>query len=160
MFDYASRENGEKVVLIRLNYSVEMRYGVLFDIASKVNQGEPVDVTTGYANVIWQGDACAHILQSLKLASSPPTILNVSGPETFSVRDVALRFGKLLGKEVVFEGEENGLGYLSNTTEAIRVFGYPSVPMGKVIDWTAHWIKMGGEALGKPTHFETQDGKY
>lgn len=160
MFDYYSEHHGEKVVHIRLNYSVEMRYGVLVDIAGKVWNEQPVDVTTGYANVIWQGDACNHILRSLELAASPARVLNVTGPETFSVRQVALEFGRLLDKPVRLAGEENGRAYLSNATQANNLFGNPAVPLGRIIDWTADWIRRGGERLAKPTHFETQDGKY
>lgn len=160
VFDYYSEFHGEKVVHIRLNYSVEMRYGVLVDIAGKVWNEESVDVTTGYANVIWQGDACNQILRSLELAASPALILNVTGPETLSVRQVALEFGRLLGKPVRFTGEENGRAYLSNATRANSLFGNPAVPLGRIIEWTADWIRRGGERLAKPTHFETQDGKY
>jgi nucleoside-diphosphate-sugar epimerase len=160
VFDYLSSVHHQPVVHIRLNYAVEPRYGVLADIASRIWQGQPVDVTTGFANVIWQGDACDHILRSFTLASSPPAILNVTGPETFAVRQVALRLGELLGKPVTFTGEENGRGYLNNASLALRHFGYPQVPLGKLLEWTAQWVADGGASLGKPTHFETQDGKY
>ena len=160
MFDYYAETAGEKVVQFRLNYAIDMRYGVLYDVASQVWEGKPVDVTTGYANVIWQGDACNQALQALELASSPATILNVTGPETFSIRDAAKRFGEIMGKEATFTGEENGLGYLNNATKANTLFGNPSVPLGKLLEWTAAWVMQGGENLGKPTHFETQDGKY
>jgi hypothetical protein len=133
---------------------------VLCDVGTKVWNGEPIDITTGYANVIWQGDACNQILQALQLASSPATILNVTGPEMFSIRSAAKRFGALMGKEPTFTGEENGCGYLSDATRANGLFGNPSVPLAKIIEWTAQWIIAGGENLGKPTHFETQDGKY
>ena len=130
------------------------------DMATKIWNDEPVDITTGYANVIWQGDACNQVLQSFQLASKPATILNVTGPETFSIRQVAKRFGELLGKEVTFTGEENGLGYFNNAGKANALFGNPSVPLGKIVEWTADWLKAGGKNLGKPTHFETQNGKY
>jgi hypothetical protein len=117
-------------------------------------------VTTGFANVLWQGDVCNQVLLSLGLAASPPKILNVTGPETLVIRDVAHRFGKIFGREPVFTGQENGRGYLSNATHANSLFGNPRVPVGTVIDWTARWIQSGGEDLDKPTHFETQDGKY
>ena len=160
MFDYFSREAGEKVLLFRLNYSVELRYGVLADVARKVHRGEPVDVTTGYANVLWQGDVCNQALRSLALAASPPRALNVTGPETLSIREVACAFGRLLGKDVTIAGEENGRAYLSSAVEAATLLGNPDVPVGRVIEWTAHWVAAGGEDLGKPTHFETQDGRY
>ena len=159
MFDVFAAK-GERVVHVRLNYAVELRYGVLVDIATAIHEGKPVDITTGYANVIWQGDACNQILQSLELAASPAVALNVTGPETFSIREVARTFGRLLGKEPVFTGQENGFGYLNNARRANALFGNPSVPLGRVIEWIAHWIKAGGETSGKPTHFETQDGKY
>jgi dTDP-4-dehydrorhamnose reductase len=160
MFDHFSETKGEKVVHIRLNYAVELRYGVLVDIATKVWKGEPVDVTTGFANVIWQGDACNQVLQSLALASHPAAILNVTGPETFAIRQVAQEFGRLMGKEPQFAGEENGRGYLNNAAKANGLFGNPSVPLDRIIEYTAQWIMAGGASLGKPTHFETQDGKY
>jgi nucleoside-diphosphate-sugar epimerase len=160
MFDFYADNGKEEVVHIRLNYAVECRYGVLYDVAAKVWNGEPVDITTGYANVIWQGDACNQVLRALSLASSPATILNVTGPEMFSIRTVAKRFAAIMGKEVTFQGEENGYGYLSDATRANGLFGNPSVPLARIIEWTARWVMSGGESLGKPTHFETQDGKY
>ena len=160
MFDYFSENKGERVVHFRLNYAVELRYGVLADVATRVWRGEPVDVTTGFANVIWQGDACSQALRSLELASSPARVLNVTGPETFSIREVAGEFGRRLGREPVITGEENGRGYLSNSRRAAAIFGNPAVPLGRIIEWTAEWVRLGGASLGKPTHFEAQDGKY
>jgi len=160
MFDHFSRTRDEKVLQFRLNYAVELRYGVLADVAGKVWRGEPVDVTTGYANVIWQGDVCNQAILCLGLAASPPKVLNVTGPETISIRQTAIRFGKMLGKEARITGKENGLGYLSNAARARALFGEPSIPLQRLMDWTAHWIRIGGENLGKPTHFEAQNGKY
>jgi len=160
MFDYFSHERGLKVLQFRLNYAVELRYGVLVDVGRKVFAGEPVDVTTGYANVLWQGDVCDRALRCLPLAASPPAVLNVTGPETISIRDVAERFAKLFNRPARFSGQENGLGYLSNASRANELFGPPAVPVERIIEWTARWIARGGEDLGKPTHFETQDGKY
>jgi dTDP-4-dehydrorhamnose reductase len=160
MFDYYAAEKGERVVQIRLNYAVELRYGVLVDVATKVYNGEPVDLTTGYINGIWQGDVCNQTIQSLEYASSPSSILNITGPETVSVRWAASEFGRLFGKTPVFAGTENGRGYLNNAAKANSLFGNPAVPVGTMIRWIAHWIKNGGENIGKPTHFETQDGKY
>lgn len=160
MFDYFADQKLLEVVHLRLNYAVECRYGVLHDLASRIWQGEPVDVTTGYANAIWQGDCCDQALRALSLASSPATILNVTGPETFSIRQVALQLGEILGKEVTFTGQENGLGYLSNASRANGLFGNPRVPLARLVQWVGHWVRQGGASLGKPTHFETQDGKY
>jgi nucleoside-diphosphate-sugar epimerase len=160
VFDYYSQARGQRVLQFRLNYAVELRYGVLVDVARKVYHGQPLDVTTGYANVLWQGDVCDRALRCLPLAASPPRILNVTGPQMLSIRQVARTFGELFGKEVTFTGRENGLGYLSNAAQAHALFGPPTVPVDRVIQWTARWIQAGGADLGKPTHFETQDGRY
>jgi hypothetical protein len=160
MFDYYAETAGEKVAHIRLNYAIDLRYGVLWDVASKVLAGDPVDVTTGHANVIWQGDACNQILQCLNLASSPAKPINITGPEIISIRETAEKFGAFFCKPVTFTGEENGIGYLSNAEQAKALFGPPSVSVDQMIAWIAHWLQIGGESLGKPTHFETQNGKY
>jgi dTDP-4-dehydrorhamnose reductase len=160
MFDYYAAEKGEKVVQIRLNYALELRYGVLVDIATKVLNGESVDVTTGFMNGIWQGDCCDQVLRSFDCATSPASILNVTGPEILSVRWIANRFGQLFGKEAKITGTENGKGYLNNAAKANSIFGNPSVPIGRIIEWIADWVQRGGQTSGKPTHFETQDGKY
>jgi nucleoside-diphosphate-sugar epimerase len=160
MFDYFSRTAGLKVLQFRLNYAVELRYGVLVDVARRVFRGEPVDVTTGYANVLWQGDVCERALLALALAASPPEVLNVTGPQTVSIRELANEFGRLFGKQPRIAGSENGRGYLSNAARATDLFGPPSVPLDRLVRWIAHWIRIGGADLGKPTHFETQDGRY
>ncbi|OHB45965.1 MAG: hypothetical protein A2Y13_05375 [Planctomycetes bacterium GWC2_45_44] len=160
MFDYYAAEKGERVVQIRLNYAVELRYGVLVDIAMKVFNSEPIDITTGYINGIWQGDVCNQVIQSLVYASSPSSILNITGPETVSVRWAASEFGRIFGKTPVFVGTENGKGYLNNAAKANSLFGNPTVPLGTMIRWISHWIKNGGENIDKPTHFETQNGQY
>jgi nucleoside-diphosphate-sugar epimerase len=159
-FDYASAKCGLKVLHFRLNYAVELRYGVLMDVAQRVWTGQAVDLTTGFANVIWQGDACNIALLSLTLAQSPPAALNVTGPETISIRRIAQQFGELLGRRPIFSGEENGMGYLSNASRATELFGRPRVDVDRVIRWTADWLRHGGATLGKPTHFETQDGRF
>lgn len=160
IFDYFSSEKGEKVIHIRLNYALDLRYGVLVDIATKVFNGETIDITQGYFNGIWQGDVCDWALRCFQYTSSPSAILNVTGHEILSVRSVAETFGKLLGKKPIIAGKENGLAYLSNASKAIALFEKESVPTEKLIQWTSHWIKIGGENLNKPTHFETQNGKY
>jgi nucleoside-diphosphate-sugar epimerase len=160
MFDFFSRTQGEHVLQFRLNYAVELRYGVLVDVAGKVFRGEELDITTGYANVLWQGDVCNQALLCLGQAASPPAVLNVTGPETISIREVAHEFGRLFGKAPRIVGTENGRGYLSNAARAKELFGPPSVGLDRLIPWIARWIEAGGENLGKPTHFEAQDGKY
>ena len=160
MFDYFSRTAGERVVHIRLNYAVEMRYGVLVDIATKVWTGQPVDVTTGWANVIWQGDMANYAILALQMATSPARPLNVTGPGMISIRDMAETFGRLMGRKAIVTGRENGWAYVSNAGHSHSMFGMPQVPLERVVGWTADWVRRGGRNLGKPTHFEVQDGKY
>lgn len=160
VFEYGSLTNETHVSLIRLNYAVEMRYGVLVDIASKVFNGQPIDVSMGFVNVIWQGDANALILRSFRLCSSPPKIINLTGPETISVREMAYQFGELFGREPVIEGEEQPQALLSNASWVFKELGKPTIPLEKIVKWTAKWIESGNPLLGKPTHFEVSDGNY
>jgi nucleoside-diphosphate-sugar epimerase len=160
MFEYGSRKYNTPVALIRLNYAVEPRYGVLVDIATKVKNNLPVDLTMGWFNAIWQGDANNMVLRSMEHTSSPATILNITGGESLRVRDVALEFGKLFKKEVQFTGSEAETALLSNAEQAFQLFGKPNVPVQKVIEWTARWMEEDKKLLGKPTHFEVRDGMY
>ncbi|MCS6952426.1 MAG: NAD(P)-dependent oxidoreductase [Bryobacterales bacterium] len=160
MFQYFSQLYGTPVVLLRLNYAVELRYGVLLDIGLKVFERRPVDLSMGAVNVIWQGDANSVCLRAFRLAASPPEILNVTGPETLSVRWIARRFGEHFGVEPVFEGTEAPTALLNNAAHCHRLFGYPSVSAEQMIEWVAQWIAAGGRILGKPTHFEVRDGKF
>jgi len=160
IFEYLSRMNGTPIALIRLNYALDLRYGVLVDIARKVYSGEPVDVTMGYLNCIWQSDANEMILRALALPSPPPTPINSTGTEKLSVRALALRFGELLGREVRITGAEAATALLSNVDNMRAHLGAPPTPVDAVMRWTARWIMQGGPLLDKPTHFETRDGGY
>lgn len=160
IWTYFSGVNGTKVVIYRLNYAIDLRYGVLLDIAQKVWANQPFDVTMGHANLIWQGEANAQALQCLQHASNPPFIVNVTGPETVSLRAIAHKFGELLEREVAITGQEAATAWLSNAGQANRLFGYPNVALDQIIDWVAHWVKNGGTTLGKPTHFEEREGKF
>lgn len=160
IFEHFSRSLKIPIVLIRLNYAVELRYGVLLDIARKVAAGETVDLAMGYFNVLWQGDANAMTLQAFDMAELPAIVLNVSGPEILRVRDVAEEMGELLGKSPRFVGTEAADALLSNSQVSQRVFGPPTVDAKQVIRWVADWVKRGGATLEKPTHFEARDGKY
>jgi len=160
LFEFGAIKYGTEVVLIRLNYAVEMRYGVLVDVASKVYNEEPIDLTMGYANVIWQGDANEMILRSLSFCASPAKHINISGPEILSIREVAQKFGALMGKHVQLQKEEGSTALLVNCSQVYDVLGKPEVPLDDVIKWTAHWIQNEKKTLNKPTHFEVRDGKY
>lgn len=160
MFEYAASRWGTRVSILRLNYAVEMRYGVLLDIGLAVFARRPVDLRMGSVNVIWQGDANSICLRSLPLCASPPEILNITGPETLSVRYIAEQFGQRFGVEPILDGEESGTALLNNAAKAHRLFGYPSVPAAELIEWTANWIARGGPTLNKPTHFQVRDGNF
>jgi nucleoside-diphosphate-sugar epimerase len=160
LFEHFSRVRGTPVSLIRLNYACDLRYGVLVDIARKVWAGEPVDVTMGHFNTIWQGDANALSLLTLAHASSPATAFNITGIRTLSVRETALHFGELFGKTPHLTGTEAKDALLSNATRSVISLGPPFVSETDLIEWTADWIKRGGASLGKPTHFESRDGRF
>jgi nucleoside-diphosphate-sugar epimerase len=160
IFEFFSERNHTPVMLLRLNYAIDLRYGVLLDIGQKVFERQPVDLTMGHVNVIWQGDANSIALRSFGLCQSPPAVLNVTGPEMAPVRWIARRFGERFGVEPIFEGTEADTALLSNAARCHRLFGYPSVTVEQLIEWVADWIGMGGATLAKPTHFETRDGRF
>ncbi len=160
MFEYGSLKHNTPVSIIRLNYSIELRYGVLVDIANKVWNNIPIDLSMGYFNVIWQGDANDMVLRSLDYAASPAKIINITGEEILNVRKVALEFGKHFGIKPEFVGKESETALLNNSKMAFDLLGKPKVPIEKIIQWTADWLKNGNRLLNKPTHFETRDGKY
>jgi dTDP-4-dehydrorhamnose reductase len=162
IFEYASLTAPFfKVCLFRLNYAVDLRYGVLHDIGRRVFMGTPVDLSASHFNVIWQGDACERALLCLEYCSAPPEIFNVTGLEVASTRETAEEFARIFNTRAYFMGQEEGSRmYLSNATKAAAHFGNPSVPLQILIRWQADWIKSGGRSLGKPTHFETTDGNF
>ena len=159
MFLHASRRYGTPGRLVRLSYAIDMRYGVLHDVASAVFDAKPVALGMGYANVIWQGDANEQSLRLLAHCISPATPLNVSGPKV-SVRLLAEEFGKRFSRRPTFSGTEAATAWLVDTAEANKLLGPPRVPLETMIDWVADWVGRGQPSLGKPTHFETRDGKY
>lgn len=159
-FEYASLTRGTRVTIVRLNYAVDLRYGVLADVAAKVRDGRPIDLTTGHVNVVWQGYANEVALRALALASSPSLPLNLTGPETASVRRIAQRFGELFGRDPVFEGEEAPTALLSDAGRCFRQFGYPELSLHALIEAQADWIERGGVLWDKPTKFERRDGRF
>jgi len=160
IFEFFSRRNQTPMVMLRLNYAIDLRYGVLLDIGQKVFERHPVDVTMGHVNVIWQGDANSIALRSFKLCQSPPGVLNVTGPEIAPVRWIAQQFGNRFGIEPVLQGTEADTALLSNAARCHRLFGRPAVKVDQMIEWVAEWIRMGGATHAKPTHFETRDGRF
>jgi len=160
MFDHFSRTQHIPTALIRLNYATELRYGVMVDMAQKVWAGETIDLAMGAFNAIWQGDANAMTLAAFGHVASPPFVLNVAGPELLSVRATCESFGRLMNKPVTFAGTESPDALISNGQLGHQLFGYPRVPVPTMMRWIAAWVMSGGASLGKPTHFETRDGKY
>jgi dTDP-4-dehydrorhamnose reductase len=160
IFEYFSRELNISGVIIRLNYAIDLRYGILLDVAQKVFQRQAIDLVMGHVNVIWQGDANTVVLCALAMAQTPPAILNVSGPETVSIRQLARKFGEIFRIEPVFEHAEAETALLSNASRCHQRFGYPAVSLQQMIEWVGHWVKINGPTLAKPTHYETRDGKF
>jgi nucleoside-diphosphate-sugar epimerase len=160
IFEHYAQRRGTRVAIVRLNYAVDLRYGVLVDVATSVRDGRPVDVRMGWVNVIWQGDANARALQCLPLATSPPLVLNVTGPERVSIREVAHRFGERFGRPPVLEGTEASDALLSDAARSVELFGPPAVPLDTLVEWVADWVARGGSSLGRPTHFEERRGRY
>jgi nucleoside-diphosphate-sugar epimerase len=160
IIEHFSRTHQIPTVLLRLNYACEMRYGVLVDLAQRVRDNQPVDLTMGHLNAIWQADANAQALAAFDQVATPPRVINVAGPEVLSVRRLAQDFGRLFGKPVTFQGTECADALLSNGQLGKRLFGYPRVSAGQLVHWIADWLVRGGETLGKPTHFEVRDGRF
>ncbi|MFD1717355.1 NAD-dependent epimerase/dehydratase family protein [Georgenia deserti] len=155
-----ARRRGTPLALIRLNYAVEMRYGVLVDIAQQIRAGLPVDVEMGYVNVIWQGYANEVTLRSLRHADVPPFVLNVTGAETLRVRELAHALGRRLGEDVTFTGTEAPTALLSDATRCHELFGAPALGTEDLLDHTAQWLRAGGPVHDKPTKFQRRDGKF
>jgi nucleoside-diphosphate-sugar epimerase len=160
MFQYFSRTLGNPGRIIRLNYAIDMRYGVLHDIGTQVFAGKPIDLTAGHVNVIWQGDANSMVLRAFGHCTTPSSPLNLTGPEALSVRTLAESFGRRFGKKAQFTGIEAADGWLINSAAAMRLFGLPSVTLAQMIEWNADWIERGMPSLGKETHYNTRDGAF
>ncbi|HEV7408486.1 MAG TPA: NAD(P)-dependent oxidoreductase [Bradyrhizobium sp.] len=160
MFEYFSRKYSTPGRLFRLNYAIDMRYGVLHDIASKILAGTPIDVSLGHVNFIWQGDAAAQALRCLAHCEVPTSPINVSGHEILCVRDLAAKLGALLNREPLIVGSEQPTAWLTDTSQAVKLFGVPVVDSERLIVWTADWVARSMPSLGKPTKYEVRDGRY
>jgi nucleoside-diphosphate-sugar epimerase len=160
IFQYFASINNTPILLYRLNFAIDVTYGVLVEIASAVNEGREIDLNMGHFNVIWQGDANEIAIRALHHCSVPAKPLNVTGPETISVRWCAEEFGKIFGKTPVFKNEEQPTAYLNNAATSFQLFGYPRVSLKQMIDLLAEWMISGGRKLNKPTHFQERKGKY
>ncbi len=160
VFQYFAKEYGTPLVILRLNYAIDLRYGVLTDIALKVWRGEAISLSTGYVNVIWEGDACGIAIQCLEKASNPPFIVNVTGPGAVSIRQAAEQLGRLLNKKPNFDGSEGDAALLSNASRMVDVFGPPKVPVEQMVEWVAGWIQNDGPLFDKPTHYDVRDGRF
>ena len=160
VFGHFSKQNGTKALLYRLNYAADLRYGILLDVANRIWSGQPVSISVPYFNVIWQGDANNYALLGLSLCESPAAVLNVTGPEVIAVTHIAEEFGRIFNKTVEYTGVPGNVNYLNNASRLFKLFGNPEVSLDKMIQWQAEWIMNGGRNLGKPTHFEINDGKF
>jgi nucleoside-diphosphate-sugar epimerase len=160
IFEYYSREYGTPCLLFRLNYAVDLRYGVLVDVARKVFTGQPIKLAVPALNAIWQGDANSYALRGLEHCSSPPRVLNVTGREIISVRSAAESFAEMFHREPVFAGEEGDRAFLSNASLCHSLLGFPEVQLQVLLRWVAHWVERGGVSLEQPTKFEVADGRY
>ena len=158
--EFVSREKGMPALIYRLNYAVDLRYGTLVDIARRVFAGESIDLSMGFFNAIWQGDANSYALRSLELCSSPPAVLNVTGPERISVREIAEWFGARFGRPARFVNSEGPLALLSDSNRCRALLGEPDVVLTVLRQWVAHWVRSGRASLDKPTHFEVTDGRF
>lgn len=160
VFEHFSIKNNTQTIIYRLNYALDLRYGVLLEIAKSVFNQTPVNITTGYANVIWQGDANSFALRCLLHCESPAKKLNITGPEIISIKELATKFGLLMNKPVQFVGEPAPSALLNDARHSFELFGKPKTSLDQVIVWTADWVMAGGEDLGKPTHFQERKGKF
>lgn len=160
VFEHFAAVNGTKSLLFRLNYAIELRYGVLFDIANAVYNGQPVNLSRGVYNCIWQGDVCEYAIRGLLHTANPPAALNVTGSQCISTRWTAEVFGRLFDRTPIFAGEEQPGGIYSNTTKLGGLMGMPLMPLETMIRLQAGWLCAGGESIDAPTHFEQADGKY
>ena len=160
LVEFYAKKNGTPVSIVRLFYATELRYGIVLDIAQRIWEGQPVDLTMGHANQIWQGDANAYLARCFPLCESPARVLNLTGPETLRVRDLAAQLGQLMGREPILVGEEAETALLGNAQQLFGHLGPPVTSASQIVEWVAAWVMKGGPTLGKPTKYEARDGKF
>lgn len=160
MFEYFAKANKTETLIFRLNYAIDVRYGVLIELANTIRDNKPIDLTMGHVNVIWQPDVSEMAIRSLLHTSSPANIVNITGPETLSVKWLGERLAEAMGKEVTFQGVESESALLSNASKSHKMFGYPKTNIREMIELIATWVNNDGEQIDKPTHFQEREGKY
>lgn len=160
VFEYFSKKYQTPMLIFRLNYAIDFKYGILVEIGKSVLNQDAIDVTTGYVNVIWQRDANEYALRSLMHCETPARVLNITGPETVSVHWLAEEFGKRFNKKPAFIGHEASTALLSNASKSYEIFGQPKTSLAKMIDNVAIWLEEGGELINKPTHFQERKGNF
>ncbi len=160
MFEYFSQLHNTPVTLVRLNYANEPRYGIIVDLTCKILNNEPIDLTTGAVNVLWQRDANDYIIRSINLAKSPPAILNIAGPDTVPVRRLAEQIGKELNSRPKFVSEEAPTALLSDASYCFSLFGYPQMSLEQMVSVIVKWVASGKKILNKPTKYDVRNGKF
>lgn len=160
MVQFQSLRNGTKTLIVRLFYSTELRYGIILDVAQKIKSQIPIDLSMGHVNQIWQGDAVNYLAQLFPLCESPAAVINLTGPEILSVREIAGKLSELMGIEPVFTNTESETALLGNSTRLYRDFGKPATKPETIIQWVANWVMNEGQTLGKPTKYELRTGKF
>lgn len=158
--EFYCKAQGTQLAIVRLFYATELRYGIVLDIAQKIQANMPIDLSMGYVNQIWQGDANAYLAQMFPLCDSPARVINMTGEEVLSVRDLAIALGERLGIDPIFEGSESDTALLGDARALVEELGSPRVPVDTIVDWVAHWVRTGGRTLGKPTKYESRTGKF
>ena len=153
-------EQGTPLLIVRLFYATELRYGIVHDLGRKIHDGDPIDLGMGHVNQIWQGDANSYFARMFPLCSSPAAILNMTGPGAHSVRELAGSLGKVLDREPLFAGKESDTALLGDATRLFDKLGKPDIPVGQIVEWVAHWIRISGRSLDKPTGYESRSGRF
>jgi nucleoside-diphosphate-sugar epimerase len=160
VFEHYAASRGTRVAIVRLNYAIDLRYGVLVDLALAILDERPIPLAMGHVNVIWQGDANRAAIELLPLAATPPLVVNVTGAQRLAVRELARELARRLGREAHFTGREASDALLSDTTRMRSLLAAPETSLETMLDWVAEWTGAGRPLLGKPTHFETRDGAF